>query len=74
MRINFLNSGLDSLKKGFQHLVEYEKNTFYLKKNNVDENRFYHLKDAILFTQHGIEILVKSIIHNHSESLVSTKD
>lgn len=70
MKLNFLDSGLDSLKKGFQHLIEYEKNTFYLKKKNADEVRFYHLKDAILFIQHGIEILVKSIIHNHSEYLI----
>ena len=70
MKLNFLNSGLDSLKKGFQHLIEYEKNTFFLKKKNTDEVRFYHLKDAILFIQHGIEILVKSIIHNHSEYLI----
>lgn len=70
MKLNFLDSGLDSLKKGFQNLIEYEKNTFYLKKKIADEDRFYQLKDAILFTQHGIEILVKSIIHNHSEYLI----
>ena len=70
MKLNFLDSGLDSLKKGFQHLTEYEKATFYLKKKSQDEIRFYHLKDAILFIQHGIEILIKNIIHNHSEYLI----
>ncbi|WP_339888504.1 hypothetical protein [uncultured Flavobacterium sp.] len=70
MKLNFLDSGLDSLKKGFQHLIEYEKTTFYLKEDNNDVVRFYHLKDAILFIQHGIEILVKSIIQNHSEYLI----
>lgn len=69
MKLNFLNSGLDSLKKGFQHLLDYEKKTFFLK-NQSDEIRFSHLKDAILYTQHGIEILIKKIIQNHSEYLL----
>lgn len=70
MKLNFLDSGLDSLKKGFQHLVEYEKKTFYLKNQNSDTERYYNLKDAILFIQHGVEILIKSILHNHSEYLI----
>ncbi|MCG2432213.1 hypothetical protein [Aequorivita xiaoshiensis] len=70
MKLNFLDSGLDSLKKGFKSLVEYEKVTFYNKEEVSEEKRFYHLKDAILFIQHGIEILVKKIIQNHSEYLI----
>lgn len=70
MKLNFLKSGLDSLKKGFQHLIEYEKNTFYKENKNNDEVRYYYLKDAILFIQHGIEILIKSIIQKHSEYLI----
>lgn len=73
MELTYLDSGLDSLKKGFKELVEYEKKAFYYKSRNPDETRFLNLKDAILFTQHGIEILIKSIIHDHSEYLIFTQ-
>lgn len=70
MKLNFLNSGIDSLKKGFENLYKYESINYsnYSAKNR--EKRFYFLKDAILFIQHGIEILFKSILIQHSEYLI----
>lgn len=70
MKLNFLDSGMDSLKKGFESFLNYERITFFNEDNISEEMRFYHLKDAILFIQHGIEILVKKIIQNHSEYLL----
>ncbi len=70
MKLNFLDSGMDSLKKGFECLLKYEKITFFNDDKISEELRFYHLKDAILFIQHGIEILIKKIIQNHSEYLL----
>lgn len=70
MKLNFLDSGIDSLKKGFQNLIEYEKITFFNPDKISEGSRFYFLKDSILFIQHGIEILFKNIIQNHSEYLI----
>jgi len=70
MKINFLDSGIDSLKKGYKSLYEYEKMTYYNPKIYTEREKYFHLKDAILFIQHGIEILFKKIIHQHSEYLL----
>ena len=70
MKLNFLNSGIDSLKKGFENLNKYETIRFSNSSKTIKEKRFFHLKDAILFIQHGIEILFKSILNQHSEYLI----
>lgn len=70
MKLNFLNSGVDSLRKGFDNLNKYESISFGLLNPKIKEKRFYYLKDAILFIQHGIEVLFKSIISQHSEYLI----
>ncbi len=70
MKLNFLNSGIDSLKKGFEYLYEYENINYSNASKTTKEKRFYFLKDAILFIQHGIEILFKNIIIQHSEYLI----
>ncbi|NQX85133.1 MAG: hypothetical protein HRT67_04410 [Flavobacteriaceae bacterium] len=70
MKLNFLNSGIDSLKKGFENLNKYESINFSNSSAKSKEKRFYYLKDAILFIQHGIEVLFKSIITRHSEYLI----
>lgn len=67
MTLDFLDSGIDSLQKGFKNLIKYEE-LYYLEDSNTQ--RFYYLKDAILFIQHGIEILLKSIILSHNEFLI----
>lgn len=68
MKLNYIQNGLDSLQKGYKNLIEYENLTF--TENSDDDKRFYFLKDAILFIHHGIEILVKKILHNHNELLL----
>lgn len=70
MKLNFLNSGIDSLKKGFENLNKYESINYSNSSAKTKEKRFYYLKDAILFIQHGIEVLFKSIITQHSEYLI----
>lgn len=72
MQLNFLESGIDSLKKGFESLTAYERIQFNASKSPKKRQRFYHLKDAVLFIQHGIEILFKQIINKHSEYLLFT--
>lgn len=70
MKLNFLKSGIDSLKKGFENLYEYESINYSNKSIKAKEKRVYFLKDSILFIQHGIEILFKSILSQHSEYLI----
>ncbi len=70
MKLNFLNSGVDSLKKGFENLNKYESINYSNSSAKTKQKRFYYLKDAILFIQHGIEILFKSILAQHSEYLI----
>ncbi|MCW3084788.1 MAG: hypothetical protein JWP12_2154 [Bacteroidetes bacterium] len=70
MELDFLENGIDSLRKGFENLIEYENLLFNNSNTKPLKKRFYYLKDAIVFVQHGIEILIKKIIHNHSEYLI----
>ncbi|MCJ8208560.1 hypothetical protein MUY27_02490 [Mucilaginibacter sp. RS28] len=72
MKLNFLESGIDSLKKGFENLTAYENLQFNNDLIRKKKQRYYHLKDAILFIQHGVEILFKQIIVKHSEYLLFT--
>lgn len=72
MKLNFLDSGVDSLRKGFESLTVYEKLQFNNDLVKKKKQRYYHLKDAILFIQHGVEILFKQIIIKHSEYLLFT--
>lgn len=72
MKLNFLDSGIDSLKKGFENLTAYENLQFNNDLVRKKKQRYYHLKDAILFIQHGVEILFKQIIIKHSEYLLFT--
>lgn len=67
MRLHFLESGIDSLKKGFDYLIQYEE-CYHTKRKS--KNRYYFLKDSILFIQHGIEILLKQVLISHSEYLI----
>ncbi|MGO4710482.1 hypothetical protein AB4Y90_15540, partial [Chryseobacterium sp. 2TAF14] len=68
MKLNYIQNGLDSLQKGYKNLIEYENLTF--TENSDNDNRFFYLKDAILFIHHGIEILIKKTLHNHNELLL----
>lgn len=68
MNINMLENGIDSLHKGFKSLTDYEKTL--LDKTIDDKTRFFILKDAITYTHHGIEIMMKHILYLKSEYLI----
>lgn len=70
MKISLIENGLDSLKKGYEHLKNYEE----LKDGGAsDKERFSKLKDAILSIQHGVEILFKYLLKEHNEVLLFTQ-
>ncbi|TWR92084.1 hypothetical protein FJD38_00240 [Pseudomonas saxonica] len=69
MRISLIENGLDSLRKGYQHLNEHE-NLELLKAQ--DAQKFSSLKDSILNIQHGVEILFKHLLVTHNEFLLYT--
>lgn len=64
MEYSLLENGIDSLKKAKTNIEEYEK---YHKGSSYD-----FLKDAIIFLNHGIEILLKYILSKQNESLIFT--
>ncbi|AKA25957.1 hypothetical protein [Pseudomonas chlororaphis] len=69
MKISLIENGLDSFRKGYQHLEKYEQ----LAKNKADDAaRFSELKDSVLSIQHGIEILFKFILKKHNDLLIYT--
>ncbi len=68
MKINFLENGIDSFQKGFKSLKEYELNLVDEKSEEIE--RYFLLKDAVIFIHHGIEILMKHILINESIYLV----
>jgi uncharacterized protein YutE (UPF0331/DUF86 family) len=70
VKISLLENSLDSLKKGFEHLNNYEE--MHLLDNKGNE-RFLVLKDAVLAIHHGIEILFKEALNRSNEILVFTE-
>lgn len=62
MEFTLLDNGTDSLKKAKASIVKFEE----LHR----EHSYHHLKDAIIFLNHGIEILLKYILANRNESLI----
>src|SRR5688572_14759722 len=68
MEISFLDNGLDSLKKGFESLKEYEE--LALQVNDKTSKKYFKLKDSILNVQHGVEILIKHILNKENELLL----
>jgi hypothetical protein len=70
VKLNFLESGMDSLQKGFSYLNEYEQLQFNLSTKSRSKKRLFFLKDAVLMIQHGIEILFKQLIKKHNEYLL----
>lgn len=67
MKISLIENGLDSLKKGFEYLKNYEEK-FLLEQYGTD--RYFLLKDAILAIHHGIEILFKEVLRRANEFLI----
>ena len=69
MKITLIENGLDSLRKGYDHLSIYME----LKVANSEEAvRFSALKDSVLAVQHGIEILFKHCLAKEHELLLYT--
>lgn len=64
LEFTLLDNGTDSLKKAKESIEEFE----VLHR----EHGYHHLKDAIIFLNHGIEILLKYILSKRNESLIFT--
>ncbi len=62
MEFTLLDNGTDSLKKAKISIEKFEE----LHK----EHSYHHLKDAVIFLNHGIEILLKYILSKSNESLI----
>lgn len=62
MEFSLLDNGTDSLKKAKQSIESFE----VLEKSTA----YHHLKDAIIFLNHGVEILLKYILSSRNESLI----
>ena len=67
MQLSLIENGLDSLRNGYEALNEYDK---LLISNGDELKKSLLLKSAIIQTHHGIEILMKYILSNHSEFLI----
>ena len=67
MKIGMLENGMDSLKRGFQSFLQYKVNTEGKTPTLQD---YLLLKQAILNTHHGVEILLKFIVQKKSEFLI----
>lgn len=65
MEFTLLDNGTDSLKKAKESIEQFEA----LHR----EHSYHHLKDAIIFLNHGIEILFKYILSKRNESLIFTE-
>jgi len=63
MKYSLLDNGVDSLKGAHQSLQNFEE---------VHEEGLHYLKDAVIFLNHGIEILFKLILKKHSPALMFT--
>ena len=64
MEFTLLDNGADSLKKAKQSIEQFES----LQR----KHSYHHLKDAIIFLNHGVEILLKHILSKRNESLIFT--
>ena len=71
MQLSLMENGMDSLKKGFEYFLSYQRNT--VTKNSPDKNDYFELKQAILSVHHGIEILLKAILARKDEYLIVDK-
>ena len=67
MKIGMLENGMDSLERGFQSYLQYKKDSD--GKNPVLQD-YLLLKQAVLNTHHGVEILLKYIVQQKSEFLI----
>ena len=68
MIIDMLNNGMDSLKRGFSSYLKYEE--IVKEKETPSLEDYFVLKQAVLSTHHGVEILLKCILNKKSEFLI----
>lgn len=61
MKFSLINNGADSLKNAYINIG---------KVKELEEGKDYTLKDAVIFLNHGIEILLKVILSNRSFALI----
>lgn len=62
MEFSLIKNGADSLKKA--------KTSIDLFNNIVEEYAYHHLKDATIYLNHAIEVLMKHILITNNESLI----
>ena len=68
MIIDMLNNGMDSLKRGFSSYLKDEE--IVKEKETLTLEDYFVLKQAVLSTHHGVEILLKCILNKKSEFLI----
>ena len=68
MIIDMLDNGMDSLKRGFSSYLKYEE--IVKEKDTPTLEDYFVLKQAVLSTHHGVEILLKCILNKKSEFLI----
>lgn len=67
MHLTLIENGLDSLRKGYESLNNYDN---LLDSSGDELQKSFALKSAIIQTHHGIEILMKYILASQSEYLI----
>ncbi|WP_053565558.1 MULTISPECIES: hypothetical protein [Bacillus] len=64
MKFTLLDNGADSLKSAYENLESLK---------DIAEGGQHRLKDAVIFLNHGVELLLKLILKEHSPSLMFEK-
>ena len=68
MNIDMLSNGMDSLKRGFSCYHEFSAAIKDKEQPSLED--YFILKQAVLSTHHGVEILLKHILDQKSEFLI----
>lgn len=64
LKFTLLDNGADSLKSAYENLESLK---------DIAEGGEHRLKDAVIFLNHGVELLLKLILKEHSPSLMFEK-
>jgi hypothetical protein len=64
LKFTLLDNGADSLRSAYENLEQIK---------DIVEGGEHRLKDAVIFLNHGVELLLKLILKNHSPSLMFEK-
>ncbi|ALC55308.1 hypothetical protein BTO25_02550 [Bacillus sp. MB366] len=64
LKFTLLDNGADSLKSAYENLESLK---------DIAEGGQHRLKDAVIFLNHGVELLLKLILKEHSPSLMFEK-